>query len=339
MINGHGNDIHHAQYPIKADFSSNVAGRKTPASLLRFLGTRLETIADYPEPDSQTLREALSKKHDVPASQIFVTNGSVEAFYLIAAAYRGARSTVCVPAFAEYEDACNMHRHSVSYPHLIDFEKTARFQADTVWLGNPNNPDGRLHSVHIIRKKLLDNPQTVFVIDEAYGELCAGFESVVPLLAELDNLIVVKSFTKRYVLPGLRLGYMITGRPVAEKIRPYLLPWTVNALAQQAGLLLLNEKQEDLPRVQTLLERSVKFQRRLSELSGLEVQFSPCNFFLVRLLNENSSALKEKLLQKHGLLIRNASNFRGLDEHFIRISVQSEEENDLLYQALKGIIK
>lgn len=335
MINGHGNDIHHTTYPIKADFSSNVAGRKTPDSLLRFLGTQLETVANYPEPDSQTLRETLGKRYDVSASQVFVTNGSVEAFYLIALAYRNARSVVCVPAFAEYEDACRMHCHAVSFQNLGDFEQTVHFQADTVWLANPNNPDGRLHSIECIRQKLRDNPETVFVLDEAYGELCTGFESAVSLLSELDNLIVIKSFTKQYVLPGLRLGYAVTSRPIAEKIRPRLLPWSVNALAQKMGLFLLNEKQEDLPDIRRLLKASVAFQHCLATLPNIEIIPSSCNFFLVRLLKGNSSVLKEKLLQKYGLLIRDAANFRGLDERFIRISVQSDEDNELLYQALK----
>jgi threonine-phosphate decarboxylase len=338
MIEGHGNDLYRYGDKVKSDFSSNVAARRVPEALLAFISTQLEAIATYPEPDSETLRNTLGNKFQVNANQIFVTNGSVEAFYTIAAAFRQSRSLVLVPSFTEYEDACRMHGHTIFYKSNELLREAGSVRPQLVWLGNPNNPDGRLYSVKEIGEQLQQNPDTVFVVDEAYGELCSGFESVVGLVNRFDNLIVVHSMTKQYVLPGLRLGYMVTSRPLATRLRSFSVPWTVNALAQKVGVYLMGCEGLYFQNKEDILRRSIELQKRFSLLPGGEVIPSPCNFFLLRIERMEAAVVKEKLLNDFGLLIRDASNFRGLDNHSIRISVQTEEENEKLFLAMEKML-
>jgi threonine-phosphate decarboxylase len=339
MIEGHGNDLYRYGDKVKSDFSSNVAARRVPEALLAFIATQLEAIATYPEPDSETLRNALGNRLQVDASQVFVTNGSVEAFYTIAAAFRQSRSLVLIPSFAEYEDACRMHDHKIFYKNNELLHEAGNVCPHLVWLGNPNNPDGRLYAAKEIEEQLRQNPDTVFVVDEAYGELCSGFESVVGLVNRFDNLIVVHSMTKQYVLPGLRLGYMVTSRPLATRLRSFSVPWTVNALAQKVGAYSMNCEDLHIENKESILRKSIELQKRFSSLPGITVTPSPCNFFLLQTEQFESSILKGKLLNDFGLLVRDASNFRGLDNHSVRISVQTEEENEQLFRAMEKLVE
>ena len=335
MIEGHGNDIHRFPGLVRADFSSNVASREVPAPLLEFLSSQLHTVANYPEPDSETLRKSIAARHGLNSGNIVVTNGSTEAFYTIACAFRQSLSMVFIPSFAEYEDACHMHDHALFLVDNAHFEDDFEMIPGMVWLGNPNNPDGRLLSSEAIREKLIRYPKTVFVVDEAYGELCRGFESVVPLLKTFHNLIVVHSMTKLYSIPGLRLGYILTGGSLAVKLKEYRMPCSVNALAQQVGLFLTQHEEDIKLNAQELVRGALTMQQNLSLLPGLEVIPSPCTFFLFRLLSGKATRLKDLLLKNHGLLVRDASNFRGLDDRYLRIAAQSEPENELLIEALQ----
>jgi threonine-phosphate decarboxylase len=316
-----------------------VADRKLPEALSAFIASQIGAVAAYPEPDSAALRGALGEQYAVSPQQIFVTNGSTEAFYVIAAAFRAGRSLVFSPAFAEYEDACRMHDHTLFFKSNLLIDEPLGVNVGLVWLANPNNPDGRLCPKAAIEKLLRLHSDTVFVVDEAYGELCRGFESVSELLAEFDNLIVVKSMTKQYILPGLRLGFMLTGKALAARLQRFRIPWSVNAIAQRVGLYLLRNEKGSVATSDDLLQRSVVLQQQLSTLPEIEVIPSPCNFFLVRLKEGDAATLKAFLIDGYGFLVRDASNFRGLDNRFIRISVQTGTENEQLFGAIRSFLE
>lgn len=337
MMEGHGNDIHHLQ-GLKIDFSSNVATSKAPQALLRYLADNLELLSTYPEANTGTLCASIANSLGVSDSQLLATNGSTEAFYLIANAFQFKHSLIFTPSFAEYEDACKLHQHQISFAHIQDFEQAFAETPDLVWLGNPNNPDGRVTSNALLREKLTNHPKTLFVVDEAYGELCLDFKSALPLLSEFDNLVLIRSMTKLYTIPGLRLGYLIAGRLTAQRLKKYVQPWNVNSLAQAAGLYILQNEASLRPDVQYVLKSSKKLQKQLSSLQHLEVLPSSCNFFLFRLLRGNASDLKAYLLDHSGLLIRNASNFRGLTPYHVRISAQTEAENEYLLAAIQNYL-
>ena len=333
MIEGHGNNIHQAGIRIVADFSSNVAG-KPHQKLLEYLSGKINTVGNYPEPFARSLREKMARKHDVKPSQILITNGSTEAFYLVASAFREKHSLVFTPSFAEYEDACRMHRHHLKFASTQQFTQALQSVPDLVWLGNPGNPDGSFIPVETIKKKLADYSKTLFVIDEAYSGLCSNFESLAGNIDNFSNLIVVQSMTKLFAIPGLRLGYLLASQPVMDYLQHFLMPWSVNALAIEAGKFIVDHEQKLMPDISEILFQSGLMQTKFSQCNKLEVIHSPCNYFLVKLKKGNAPALKKYLLEEHGFLIRDASNFRGLDERFFRIAVQDETSNQKLHEAI-----
>lgn len=337
MIEGHGNEIYGLK-GLKSDFSSNVANREAPSELLKHLSENLHLVSAYPQADAGTLRKALAVSLGFPLEQILVTNGSTEAFYLIANAFHGQKALIFTPSFAEYEDACSLHEHKLQFVEINDFEQPFKSIPDTVWLGNPNNPDGRVTPLTQIQEKLQSYPDTLFIVDEAYGELCLEFESALSLLHEYENLVVIHSMTKLYSIPGLRLGYLVAGKTTASRLNKYLQPWSVNTLAQTAGCFLMQNSHNLKPDVKKLLKQSQKLQKQLSTLQNLEVKPSTCNFFLIRLLKGNADSLKAYLLEHHGMLVRNASNFQGLSSQHVRISAQTEAENELLFLAIKNYL-
>lgn len=335
MLTGHGDDRHTYPFPIRADFSSNVVPGPISAKLLEHLQLALPQLNHYPEPDAASLATALSEHHQLSADQILVTNGSVEAFYLLAQLFTGTTSHIYCPSFAEYEDACRVFQHKTVFSSIADFGLTTPESSTLSWLGNPNNPDGNVTSVKLIEDWLNVHPTNFLIVDEAYANLCAGFESAIPLLNRFPNLIIVRSFTKTYAIPGIRLGYVLASAKLIASLKKIKMPWSVNQLATEAGKFILQNNTALLPDLSTLSAMSKKLQNDIPQLPGLTVIPSPTNYFLVETKYGSNSELKSFLLEKHRILVRDAANFRLLKPNAIRISVQNEEENQLLIDALR----
>ncbi|MBQ4012598.1 MAG: aminotransferase class I/II-fold pyridoxal phosphate-dependent enzyme [Bacteroidales bacterium] len=208
-----------------------------------------------------------------------------------------------------------------------------------IWLCNPNNPTGSVVPVDKLRAAIENHPQTIFVIDQSYG-----FFTREPLLSAAEavrypNVIQLHSMTKRYAMPGLRLGYMTGSPTLLAHIRNFRMPWSVNALAIEAGLYLCAHPETapiDLP---ALLAETRRLRERLNTLPGLTAAPTQTHFFLCRLATHRASDLKQWLADRHGLLIRDASNFEGLDAGAFRIATQTPEENELLVEAVRQYLE
>ena len=208
-----------------------------------------------------------------------------------------------------------------------------------IWLCNPNNPTGSVVPVDKLRAAIENHPQTIFVIDQSYG-----FFTREPLLSAAEavrypNVIQLHSMTKRYAMPGLRLGYMTGSPTLLAHIRNFRMPWSVNALAIEAGLYLCAHPETapiDLP---ALLAETRRLRERLNTLPGLTAEPTQTHFFLCRLATHRASDLKQWLADRHGLLIRDASNFEGLDAGAFRIATQTPEENELLVEAVRQYLE
>ena len=337
MLNGHGNDLYDFTHTIIADFSSNIPYRNASAKIAAHLADKLHLIGNYPDPNARQLTRQLAAHHHISADNILITNGSAEAFYLLAHLFAGKRSTITFPAFAEYEDACTLHKHRISFLPLSKLRAESHFDADTVWFALPNNPDGTIVPRETIENLCLKNPSAHFIIDNAYGELCPKSPPIIPLHERYENLITVHSLTKTFAIPGLRLGYIVADASVIQRLQPLRTPWTVNALALAAGSFVMDNYADLLPDSELLCHESAEFQRQLADIPSLDITPSSCNYFLVRLKNGTAAKLKTFLIEKHGILIRNADNFRGLSSAHFRLSVQSREHNKLLINALRKI--
>ncbi|MCL4482290.1 MAG: histidinol-phosphate aminotransferase family protein [Bacteroidetes bacterium] len=335
MISGHGDDRHQYQQAIRADFSSNVWFGGTPQELISHLQQNLHLIGRYPEPDAADLCRKIAALHNVNPNHVMAFNGSVEAFYTIAQAFREAVSAILYPAFAEYEDACRMHNHRLKFFRGNEGENMLKSGANLFWIGNPNNPDGHLFSISQIEEMLETYPDTVFVVDEAYAGLVPGFGSAIPLTRTYLNLMVVRSFTKCCAIPGLRLGYVIASEKLTNRLRKFQQPWSVNALAQEAGKFLLEHWAVNQPDTQEILKLSSGLQQTISHLEGFRIIQSKAPFFLIEMESGTATELKQFLLNEHQILIRDASNFRGLGKNYFRVCTRSESDNRLLEEGLK----
>jgi len=339
MISGHGSDSHKYSQKIKADFSSNVWYKGVQIKLIKHLQDKLQNIIHYPEPNALSLSKKIAIKHKLNFYNVLVTNGATEAFYLLAQAFEKQRSYIVYPAFAEYEDACKIFKHKLRFVKINNLSDEISLQPNSLfWLGNPNNPDGLITSKETIRTLCKNNPLTFFVIDEAYAELCDESETVVSLLKEYDNLIVIHSLTKTFAMPGIRLGYVLASKKIIKLLTSIKMPWSVNYLALEAGDFILGNYEKYLPDKKNLSLKSKSFQKELNSIDGLDVKESNCNYFLIHLKKGKASDLKQFLIDEYGLLIRDASNFRGLNETYFRIAIQETSFNNILIDAINEFL-
>lgn len=338
MIEGHGDDSYKFSRPITANFSSNVCSKVDLSLLKAHLCKRIEGIGNYPEPEPYTLEARIARRFHLPADAVCVTNGATEAIYLIAQTFRGTNTAILQPTFSEYADACRMHGHRVSSLFQLPKAQDGYLLPDDVrmfWLCNPNNPTGTVIDKEYMCGLIEHNPQVCFIIDQSYEffTLCPLFSPAEA--AEYPNVLLLHSMTKRYAVPGLRLGY-VTGSPsLLVRLRANRMPWSVNQLAIEAGLFLLENDVPDPLDMVAYLQETARLRAALEAIGGLEVWDTQTHFMLVQLRFGKASALKDYLAEEHGILIRDASNFAGLNEHFFRIATQTPEENDRLVAAIE----
>ncbi len=339
MINGHGSDLYNYQQQIIADFSSSIWYEGLDKRLAGHLKKQLDRIIHYPDPAASQLSETIALHHHISPGQVVVTNGATDAFYMLAQFFKGAKSTIVYPCFSEYEDACKRYQHDISYIPYEAFDDDVSLPSRFVWIGNPNNPDGRIRALETLIKLTSLNPGMVFIIDEAFLELSTRGASLIPHVSRNKNLAIVRSLTKSFAIPGIRLGYLVADSSVIKTLKENMIPWNVNSLALEAGHYIFDHYEELKPCKQFLAAKCEQFQKQLQSIPGLEVYPSSCNFFLVKLKKGNSGELKTFLLKKYQLLIRDASNFRGLDNTFFRVAVQNERFNKILIQGIKDYLR
>lgn len=335
MINGHGNDAHNYPFAIKADFSSNVVYHGIPRNLHEHLSNHINLLASYPNPEAADLKKRMAIHNNLAENQVVITNGSTEAFYLLAQLFRGKHSLIVIPAFSEYEDAARIHNHTISYVNHHVFGEKIDSNIDIIWMGNPNNPDGKTYSPDFIIGICNKHPEKTFIVDEAYDLLCYGFSSPFSNNTQPKNLIVIRSLTKAFSIPGIRLGYILAPVKICEQINKIKMPWSVNALAIETGNYIIDHYEELVPNIINLSHESKNLQDALSELTQLIIIPSNCNYFLVKLKKGKAADLKYYLLQQHGFLIRDAQNFKGLDDSWFRLAIQDQKTNKKLVTAIK----
>ena len=333
MINGHGDDIY--QYgEIRCNFSSNISPLIDTSPLRQHLAERLTLINHYPEPDARSMEVLIAAKHGISPNEVLVTSGATDAIYLIAQTLRSERTfAVKRPTFSEYADACRMY----------GYEEAPQGGA-VRWLCNPNNPTGELCTTDTV--KVLSRRHHWLIIDQSYEDYTWE-----PLLSartaiDIQNVIVIHSMTKRFAIPGLRLGYIIAPSAVTRRLRANYRPWAVNALAIEAGHWLLEDEGEHhssenpyyREEMRMLLAQTQYLRDRLRGIFGIHVYPTRTNFMLCSIQQSTAAELKEYLLAHHGFLIRDASNFEGLKECHFRIATQLPEFNDELVEAIKTFV-
>lgn len=336
MIYGHGDDLYQYGNQVKMNFSSNIFTHADLTQLKMHLAMRLDVIHSYPEPEPITLERLLAEQLGIQPQQVMVTAGATEAIYLIAQLYRGWASVIPQPTFVEYEDACKQHGHIVSYFDNDTMEQLP--EKRVYWLCNPNNPTGNVMVKGLVNYVVRHHPQYTYVVDQSYESYTNKAVLQPQEMTDCHNLLILHSMTKRYCVPGLRLGY-VTGSPVIlDRLRQLRQPWSVNAIALEAGRYLIENHVDPIADRKAYLEEALHLQAQLAAIEGLTVLDSYTNFMLCRIEKVEARQLKRWLLENHGMLIRDASNYHGLDDHYFRISAQSPAEDEALIAAIKEFL-
>ena len=322
MIEGHGDDTYRFG-ELRCNFSSNISPLIDTSELRDFLATRLEVINHYPEPSAHSLEQLIADENNISPDEVLATSGATDAIYLIAQTLRDEHTfAVKRPTFSEYADACRM----------FGYEEAPKGGA-VRWLCNPNNPAGEVRTNDTV--KVLSRRHHWLVIDQSYED-CTYHRMLSPREAiEMNNVIQIHSMTKRFGIPGLRLGYITAPTPVIERLRANHRPWAVNAIAIEAGLWLMAHRNpyEQIYLTEILCETQI-LANRLRSIFGIHVYPSETNFMLCSIRQGTAAELKDYLLKNHQFLIRDASNFEGLKDCHFRIAAQHPDYNHELVEAI-----
>lgn len=330
MIEGHGDDIYRYGGRVKYNYSTNIVSGMDHRKLISHLSSVMEKIGSYPEPEPFSLERIIAGKIGVFPENVVVTNGATDAMYRIAHVHSGKSSAIRVPTFREYQDACGAYGHEI-----IFFKEMGSIpQADCIWLCNPNNPTGEVISKCEILRLSEERKTSWIVADQAYADYTSLPVLTPEEAVKAGNIVLMSSLTKRFAVPGLRIGYVVAAPGIASAIRDAGMPWAVNALAIEAGKYLL-EHENDYPIDAAMLHSEAEWIMKEFCKIGIECSHTDCNFILCRLPKGTASQLKDYLVENHGMLIRDASNFEGLDARYFRVAAQTEVQDKLLVKAVK----
>ncbi|BAY46018.1 putative L-threonine-O-3-phosphate decarboxylase [Scytonema sp. HK-05] len=335
------------------DFSASISPLGPPNSALAAIESQLGNLRHYPDPDYGELRLALSHFHQLPPEWILPGNGSAELLSLAGRELAQLAATALItPAFGDYYRALAAYHAEVLEFPIISCEQripsselkavlsTQHSQLSTNWgllLNNPHNPTGKLFSREAILPYLKEF--ALVVVDEAFMDFLPPEQeqSLIEVVQEYPNLVILRSLTKFYSLPGLRLGYAIAHPDRLRRWQLWRDPWPVNTLAAAAAVAAVGDKQfQDQTWAWLPPARNQLFQG-LASLSGLQPLQSAANFLLVE-SQQSSSQLQQKLLKHHQIFIRDCLSFSELGDRYFRVAVRSGLDNQRLLEALSLVI-
>lgn len=357
MLMGHGGNIHALAARLGCseeaicDMSSNVNPFGPPPGLMAHLTAELQQITALPEVDAGALTRAFAARHGLDPRTLLAGNGSTQLIYLLPAVLGWKKVAIVGPTYADYADACRMQKieptlicavREDNFQPNLDALSAAAAQVDALFICNPNNPTGS----HLAREHLVAlcaaHPDTDIIVDESYLPFVPDTAAHSLLGCGLSNLLVLNSMSKIFRLPGLRIGFIHGTEAKIERLRRRMLPWSVNALAQAAVIFLMKEGEEVANFVAASCRRlnaaRQVFCQTLTGLGALETFPSCTSFVLMRLKNGWTAAEVWEALAEEKILIRDCSNFEGLSERYIRISLKSEEANQKVVDLLRQIL-
>lgn len=343
------------------DFSASISPLGPPQSAIAAIQANLGNLSYYPDPNYQELRAALSQSHQLPPEWILPGNGSAELLTLAGWDLAKLAVTVLVtPAFGDYWRCLNAFNAKVLECPLDlrgqgsgirdqgeEEEKNPLFSLPPhipisssesgLLLNNPHNPTGKLFSQEAILPYL--EKFALVVVDEAFMDFLPPDQdqSLIPLVQEYPNLVILRSLTKFYSLPGLRLGYALAHPDRLQRWQQWRDPWPVNTLAAAVAAAVVQDKEFQQQTWNWLPPTKLQLFEGL-ELPGFQPWEGAANFLLVE-SEQPSSQLQQQLLQDHQILIRDCLSFPELGDRYFRVAVRLKEENERLVQALKEGIR
>lgn len=341
----HGGNIY--QYRECIDFSANCNPLGTPEGIKEAVRDSLDHLSEYPRVGYLPLKEAIATYENVKKEEVICGNGAAELIFTLCHALKPKHALLAVPTFAEYGQAlesvgCKVEEYILKEQNgfILDigFLDVLRKDLDVVFLCNPNNPTGIL----VDRGLLLQIAEKCrrlgifLVVDECFLDFVESpnVYTLKEYLKEYQNLFLLKAFTKRYAMAGIRLGYGLCGNEnLLMRMDASVQPWNLSVMAQAAGLAALKEKEYVEKGRNLVFEESIRLKKEMESL-GLTVFPSSANYIFFK----GPKDLFERLV-KEKILIRDCSNYSGLTKGFFRIAVKNTMDNNQFLSALGKIMK
>lgn len=327
------------------DFSANINPLGSPP-LEDIVLRELEAIGYYPDNRYTEFRQAAARFVGVSPDNIVPGNGSSELIRLFAEMTLAENDIALVPlpTFGEYESQSLLSGASIKridigpggLPIISDRDlKTAK----ALFVCNPNNPTGALLSKEAVAElaRRCEDSETFLLVDEAFIELSDPQQSIALLAPEMEHLFVMRSLTKSFGVPGLRLGFGVANTQFAEIMDRARIPWSLSSLAAAAGAYLLDNA-DYLEASRNMIRRELDWLNASLSNLGLSPLKSHVNFILVNI--EPSGLGSDELakgMASEGVLVRDCQSF-GLGKGYIRVAVRSRDENERLIEVLERVI-
>lgn len=357
----HGGNVY--QYQNCLDFSANCNPLGTPERVKRAIIQSVEGIGAYPQVGCGELKRAIAnyesrfpeaargeeqgEKLLITEDQVICGNGAAELIFSLCRAVRPKKALLLAPTFAEYEQALRSVGCEIEYFYLSEeegfsvsevFLQKLHQELDLIFFCNPNNPTGILTEKEFLLKvlKRCRALNILLAVDECFLDFVKDTEkyTLKDQLNGNSNLFLLKAFTKRYAMAGVRLGYgLCSNSALLEQMELVTQPWNVSSMAQAAGIAALQENQY-VEQGRQLIFREQEYLREELQRLGLKVFASQANYVFFA----GPKGLFEACV-KLGILIRDCSNYVGLEPGYYRIAVKKQEENEKLIQTLRVVLK
>ena len=349
----HGGNIYRLKREGKGellDYSSNINPLGVPEKFKKSVIENFDILEKYPDPDYIELRESIGKYNNVDIENIVVGNGATEILFLYMKSLKPKKALIVAPTFAEYRRALESIDCEIDYFVLDEKEdfnlNMEKFidsipQCDLVVMCNPNNPTGNFISLENIKKinEELKKRNIKLFIDEAFIEFIKGWEKFTAINLKDSNIFVMRALTKFFAVPGLRLGYGISyDKEIMKTLPKYKEPWSINSFADIAGKTMLWDKEYIEKSESWIEEEKVWFYNETLKIEGIKTYRTNTNFILIQLLNKSSNEVREKLIER-GIVIRDASNFVGLNNYYIRLAIKDRENNMKILKNLAEVVR
>ncbi len=328
------------------DFSTSLNPLGPPVEALRAYHDAIGRISQYPSPYPHRLENRIAAWLDVDPAMVIAANGSTQLLYLVARVLRLRSPFVVIPTFSEIANALRA-AGAAPFPIFLRSEDQFRLKfaelcaaleagADGVFLGRPNSPTGTLlgleETAAIARQCARCNAWCV--IDEAFIEFADDPRSVCSLIGSIPKLLLLRSLTKIFAIPGLRLGYLLGPPDVVGKLREAVEPWSVNAVAEHVALACLDVAEPFIARTRALIaeERRI-LEDELRCRFGIKVFPSSANFLMFSIAREKVRGEFGCWMRNRGIAIRDLAALPGCGPGLYRIAVRSRSDNALLLNA------
>jgi len=317
----HGGNIYKFQREGKnniLDYSSNINPLGVAQKFIDIAKENFDKLVNYPDPYYIELRKKIAEFNSVDMDNIIVGNGATEILFLYIRALKPKKVLILAPCFAEYERALKSVSTKIEYfelkesdnfyPNIINLKKEIENNNyDLLLFCNPNNPTGQFIKLEDIKEiiETCENKNTKIFIDEAFIEFIENWKEKTVSLLKNKNIFIMRAFTKFFAIPGL---IMLDDKEYIEKSEKWIL------------------------------EEKKFMYKELSKFQNIKVYKTECNFILIKLSNISSESLREKMIERN-ILIRDASNFKFLDYHFVRLAIKDRKSNLKMLETLTKFVE